>query len=170
VNVRQIYAAILLAAGAQAAMGQDALAPPAGARKVFEFGARGVQIYVCKETGQDQAAQAFAWTFDAPEAVLFEAGGKKAGTHSKGPSWTLDDGSMVTAALAAKAPAPRQGSVPWLLLKVTSHSGQGKLDGVSFIRRVDTEGGAEPQSGCDAAHEGNIARIPYTATYQFFGP
>jgi Protein of unknown function (DUF3455) len=168
--VRQLYAALALSAFAAAAVAQEALAPPSGMRKLFEFSAAGVQIYVCKQTDQAQKEQGFAWVFDAPEAVLFDAQGKQAGTHFKGPTWKLGDGSSVSAAVSAKRPSPKQGSIPWLLLKVNSHQGAGKLDGASFIRRVDTNGGGEPAGGCDAAHKGNAARVPYTATYQFFGP
>ena len=94
----------------------------------------------------------------------------------------LGDGSSVIGELVAKQPSPEPGSIPWLLLKVKSHGGAGKLDGTNFIRRVDTNGGAEPaagcdaahqgnpDAGCDAAHQGNPERVPYTATYQFFGP
>jgi Protein of unknown function (DUF3455) len=162
--MRRVYAAILLGALAGSVLAQDALAPPAGTRNLFEFSARGVQVYNCKEKDQG-----FAWASEAPEAVLYDAQGKEAGTHSKGPSWTLSDGSSVTGEVVAKEPSPKQGSIPWLLLRVTSHKGPGRLDGTSFVRRVDTDGGTEPESICDAAHKGDVARVPYTATYQFFG-
>jgi len=56
------------------------------------------------------------------------------------------------------------------LLKVKSHQGAGTLDGASFIRPVDTSSGAGPAGGCDGAHVGNAARVPFTALYQFLGP
>ena len=167
--MRQIYAAMLFSALTVPALGQDALAPPPGERKLFEFSADGVQIYVCKPKDEAHKEQGLAWVFEAPDAVLFDADGKQAGTHAKGPSWTLNDGSSVTAEVAAKQPAPKPDSIPWLLLKVKTHQGKGKLGGVNFIRRVDTKGGVEPAEGCDAAHKGEIARILYSATYQFFG-
>jgi len=40
---------------------------------------------------------------------------------------------------------------------------------VTIIRRVDTDGGAEPAGGCDTARTGETVRVPYSATYQFFG-
>jgi hypothetical protein len=167
--VRQVFAAMLLTALSGSAMGQDALAPPSGARKLFEFSADGVQIYVCKSKDEAQKEPAFAWVFEAPQAVLFDGQGKQAGTHFKGPTWELSDGSSVTGELAAKQPSPKAGSIPWLLLKVKSHQGTGALGTVSFIRRVDTVGGAEPAEGCDAAQKGETARVPYSATYQFLG-
>ena len=163
--MRQILTVLSLTALAGPAVAQDALSPPSGTRELFEFSARGVQIYICK--GEDKT---FGWAFDAPEAALYDADGKEAGTHSKGPSWTLSDGSSVTGEVVAKEPSPQPGAIPRLFLKVTAHQGAGRLDAASFIRRVDTNGGAEPQGGCDAAHAGSTARVPYTATYQFFGP
>jgi len=167
--VRQIYAAMLLSALFGSAMAQDASAPPSGVRKLFEYSADGVQIYVCKPKDEAQKERSFAWVFDAPEAVLFNADGKQAGTHFKGPAWKLNDGSSVTGEVSAKQPSPKQGSIPWLLLKVNSHQGTGALDAVTIIRRVDTNGGAEPAGGCDTAHTGETMRVPYSATYQFFG-
>ena len=167
--MRQIYAAMLLSALFGSAMAQDASAPPSGARKLFEFRADGVQIYVCKRKDEALKEQNFAWVFDAPEAVLFNADGKQAGTHFKGPAWKLNDGSSVTGEVSAKQPSPKQGSIPWLLLKVKSHQGTGALDAVTIIRRVDTDGGAEPAGGCDTARTGETVRVPYSATYQFFG-
>jgi hypothetical protein len=167
--VKQIYAALLLITLTAPVLGEDASAPPPGARKLFEFSADGVQIYVCKMRDEAHLAQGFAFVFDGPEAVLFDADGKQAGTHAKGPAWTLGDGSSVTGEVSAKQPSPKPGAIPWLLLKVKSHEGAGKLGAVDFIRRVDTDGGVEPADGCDAAHPGVTARVPYSATYQFFG-
>jgi hypothetical protein len=165
ISVREIYAVMLVVSALSGpVMAQDALAPPSGARKLFEFSAAGVQIYLCKPKDQD-----LAFVFDAPEAVLFDADGKQAGTHFQGPAWKLNDGSLVTGEVSAKQPSPKQGAIPWLLLKVKSHQGAGALDAVNYIRRVDTDGGAEPTEGCDAAHAGETARVPYSATYQFFG-
>jgi hypothetical protein len=58
----------------------------------------------------------------------------------------------------------------WLLLKIKSHQAAGRLDGACFIRPVDTSSDAGPVGGRDAAHEGNAARVSYSATYQFFRP
>ena len=167
-SVRQILAALMITALSAPAMGEDTLAPPSETRKLFEFGADGVQIYICKMKDEAHLAQGFAYAFDGPEAVLFDADGKLAGTHAKGPAWTLSDGSSVTGEVAAKQPSPKKGAIPWLLLKVKSHEGAGKLDAVDF-RRVDTDGGVEPPDGCDAAHLGATVRVPYSANYQFFG-
>ncbi|MGH6798641.1 MAG: DUF3455 domain-containing protein, partial [Roseiarcus sp.] len=96
--------------------------------------------------------------------------GREIGTHGKGPMWTLTDGSAITGQLIAERAAPQEGSIPWLVLKVTRHFGKfGALSDVDFVRRADTKGGVAPPDGCDAAHQGDIARTRYTAMYQFFG-
>lgn len=136
---------------------------------LLEAAADGVQIYSCQPK-----EQGFAWVFVAPEAALFNAGGRQIGTHSKGltskgPTWTLADGSSVVGELVSKQPAPQPGSIPWLSLRAISHQGSGALAGVATIRRIDTKGGVEPAEGCDSAHIGEVARMRYSATYQFFG-
>ena len=61
-------------------------------------------------------------------------------------------------------------AVPWLLLQATSHDGAGRMSKVSFIQRLHTSGGLAPTTGCDAAHSGQTARVPYSATYAFYEP
>jgi hypothetical protein len=150
-----------LAGGAWA---QEPLAPPSGAKQLLELGADGVQVYVCE--AKDQG---FAWVFQEPAAVLFDAQGRQVGTHFKGPTWTLADSSSATGEVIGKQAAPQSGAIPWLLLKVKTHEGAGRLSDAAFIRRVETKCCAEPAGGCDATHNGETARIRYSATYQFFG-
>ena len=125
-HLKQMYAPLLMTVFTMPAFSGDMLAPPSGARKLFEFGADGVQIYTCKMKDEAHLAQGFAYAFDGPEAVLFDADGKQAGTHGKGPEWVLGDGSSVTGEVLAKQPSPKPGAIPWLLLKVKSHAGAGK--------------------------------------------
>jgi hypothetical protein len=154
---------VLLMALSSAALAADPLAPPPGVRLVLEAPADGVQIYACEVKDNK-----FSWVFKAPEAALFDAQGRQIGTHGKGPAWTLYDGSSVTAELTAKEPSPEKDSIPWLLLTVKTHEGQGGLAEAAFIRRIDTKGGVGPATGCNETHKGEVARIRYSATYQFF--
>lgn len=145
---------------------EDALAPPAGSNLALAADADGVQVYVC--AGKDGG---FAWAFDGPSATLFDSRGRQIGVHEKGPIWTLGDGSGATGEVVAKQDAPKPGAIPWLLLKVKAHVGDfGALTNVTAIRRVDTVGGAAPADGCDAARLGEMARIRYSAVYQFYAP
>jgi hypothetical protein len=142
------------------------LAVPESSSERFSANAQGTQNYTCRE--KQNAPGSFEWGFVGPEADLFDDGGRKLGTHFAGPTWQLDDGSKVVAAVKEKAPSPP--SIPWLLLEVKSSEGQGRLTGVTFIQRLDTSGGAPPEGGCDAAHAGEVRKVAYRAMYRFFAP
>ena len=150
---------------AHPARAEDALSPPPGSNLLLAARADGVQVYVCTQTDKG-----LSWVFNGPSASLFDDKGRQIGVHEKGPLWTLADGSGVTGELVAKQDAPKPGAVPWLLLKVKGHVGTyGTLTNASYVRRIDTSGGAEPEDGCDGPHQGDIARIRYSAVYQFYG-
>lgn len=142
-----------------------AAVPPAIAvgddfKLVLTAKATGVQIYGCSDK-----SGALAWALTAPEATLFDASGKVIGRHYGGPSWELTDGSLVTGALVKSDPGPASGAIPWLLVKVASNNGKGMLAAAQMIQRIETEGGVAPAKACAA---GDIARVPYSATYQFY--
>jgi len=56
------------------------------------------------------------------------------------------------------------------MITVVSHSGEGVLARVTSVQRVNTKGGKASTSGCDAAHDGQEERKPYSADYLFFAP
>lgn len=70
----------------------------------------------------------------------------------------------------AAAGSPDADSVPWLLLKVVGHGGDGVLAHVTSVQRINTKGRKAPASACDAAHTGGEMRAPYSADYVFFAP
>jgi hypothetical protein len=145
------------------------LAPPAGVEPALRLFARGTQNYQCTP-GYDGPPQ---WKLIAPEAELRTNEGATApvtGTHGAGPSWTLTDGSGVVgdASQAKRAPSKESGAVPWLLLPAKDNGLPGALQGVRFVQRVDTHGGAAPAAGCDQATVGSETKVPYTATYVFY--
>ena len=86
-----------------------------------EVMADGVQVYSCEPKDQ-----AFAWTFKAPEANLFDEQGVQVGAHFAGPSWKFSDATIVGEVLS-RADAPEKGAIPWLLLKTKSHDGTGAV-------------------------------------------
>jgi hypothetical protein len=151
-----------------AALGQSSevpaeLKPPEGAKLVLQALAKGDQIYTCKEqNGQ------YSWTLKAPEAQLFDQDGKVLGRHFAGPSWELNDKSAVTGKMIARADSPEKDAIPWLLVGVVDHSGNGQLSSVTHIQRVNTKGGKAPSGGCDASSAGKEVSVPYSATYRFF--
>ncbi len=124
---------------------------------------KGVQVYGCAEAGPS-----YAWRLKGPDATLTDAAGAVAGHHFAGPTWRANDGSAVVGSVLTSAPAPRPGSVPWLVLAAKSHAGAGRFADIAYVVRSQTEGGAAPALGCDAAHIGAEVRVPYQATYLFF--
>lgn len=145
----------------------DPIKAPAGEHVVFVAHASGSQIYTCGK-GDDGKPQ---WTLKGPEAQLRDAKGALIGHHAAGPSWKHIDGSSVTGKMAAKAPSPDAGSIPWLLLTAVNHEGTGAFARVTSIQRVHTKGGQPPPAGkCDPSKPGAETWIPYTADYYFLAP
>ena len=127
------------------------------------LGARGVQIYECRARKDNPSAA--EWAFVAPEADLFDAAGRKVGTHYAGPHWESHDGSKIVGAVKSRADAPQAGAIPWLLLTTKSVGGAGSLAKVSAIQRINTTGGVAPADGCSMATLGAKSRVAYTADY-----
>jgi hypothetical protein len=159
-----LAAGYLIAMNAQApALPADlpsALYPP-GMAPYLQVSASGAQIYTCgisKDGG--------TWIFKAPEALLFDAQNKQIDTHYAGPTWEALAGGKIVGSVKASAPGGA-GNIPWLLLDVKSREGAGIFSEAKGILRIDTQGGVAPAQGCDEAHAGQEARVPYTATYLF---
>jgi Protein of unknown function (DUF3455) len=132
-----------------------------------EASATGVQIYEC--TASEEHPSEYVWKFKAPEASLSDSSGHVIGKHYAGPTWEAFDGSKVLGAVMAQAPAPEEGSIPWLLLAAKSTSGLGIFGETRMIRRLRTNGGVAPVAACGRDNLSQIARVPYTATYEFYG-
>jgi len=128
--------------------------------------ATGVQIYTC-DVDKNNTAR-YAWNFKAPEADLFNADGQRIGKHYAGPTWEGNDGSKVVGQVKASGPGTDVHAIPWLLLNSKFNSGAGLFAKTSVIQRLNTSGGMAPVDGCDLAHVGNEARVPYTAQYYFY--
>jgi hypothetical protein len=150
----------------------DSIQAPADEELILMARATGYQIYVCRTDAEGKPA----WTLKAPEAELFDEQGKSIGKHFGGPTWQLNDGSQITGKMAAKADAPDPKAIPWLLVTVTGHSGNGKLSGVTSIQRVNTVAGLAPESLAPAAEEctsqsGEVEfKSSYSADYYFYAP
>src|SRR5580700_2392592 len=144
----------------------DAIQAPAGTEVVLLAHASGSQIYTC-QAGADGK---FNWTLKGPDAELHDRKDKVIGQHFAGPAWKLKDGSEVTGKAVAHVDSLDAQSIPWLLVKVVSHSGTGQLANVTSIQRVHTHGGQPPAEGCDAAHRDAETKSAYTADYYFYTP
>ena len=145
----------------------DQIKPPADQRLVLHTHASGVQIYVCQPTTGGDAH--LAWVFSAPEATLTDDAGKAVAKHFAGPTWQSTDGSLVKGKVVSQS-SPDPGSIAWLLLVAVDHSGVGVMSDVRTIQRLNTSGGKAPTTGCDLQHQGEKARINYTADYNFYAP
>jgi Protein of unknown function (DUF3455) len=141
------------------------LQPPAGEQLFLTVHAKGDQVYSCKADGSQ-----FSWVLKAPDADLFDTDGKLFGKHFAGPSWMASDTSRVNGKAAASAPSPDPDSIPWLLVHVVSHEGDGVLARATSIQRINTKGGKAPVAVCDADHLNQEFRAPYSADYLFFAP
>ena len=156
----------LAAAGCAGPIGSPVDAAPASLRPdaseslVQVVAARGVQIYRCAANNE--------WTFVAPEADLFDAGGKLVGKHYAGPHWEMNDGSRVLGKVKARADAPIPGAIPWLLMEAKNVGADEKFSRYSSVQRLQTVGGVAPQGGCAQSNLGATVRVPYEANYSFW--
>ncbi|WP_340122924.1 DUF3455 domain-containing protein [Methylobacter svalbardensis] len=137
---------------------------PQGYSPLLTVHAKGDQIYQCAlKQGE------YAWTMLAPDAKLFDEEGKLVGNHSAGPLWEYKEGSRVVGRVVNKIDMAPGKAISWLLVEVISHQGDGLFSDVSFINRVNTDGGLPPVSGCNSNHLGSEKRAAYTADYIFYG-
>ena len=161
----RIIALFVIAAHRQASA-QDippVIEAPVDQQLYLQLRAQGQQIYVCK----NESAQ-FLWALKAPEAQLSDIQGKPFGKHFAGPTWQSNDGSSVTGAVVAKIESDDADAIPWLLLNVTGHRGNGILSRAKTIQRINTKGGRPPGAGCDSDHLNQEVRVPYSADYNFY--
>jgi hypothetical protein len=158
-----VAAALSTTAAVAAPADEASTMPSSRAATLLDVMADGVQIYACEAT-----ERGLEWVFKAPEANLFDTSGRQVGIHFGGPTWKLQDGSLVVGEVVSRSDAPRAGAIPWLLLRAKSHGGGGVLSAVTHVRRTNTQGGVAPRDGCDPRHVSEEARMRYSATYEFF--
>ena len=129
-----------------------------GNKVAFHVYAEGVQIYRWDGT---------TWIFEGPEALLFaDAGGNgEVGIHYAGPTWESVSGSTVRGMVIDRCTSDPD-AIPWLLLEAIDPEGPGIFQKVTFIQRVNTEGGKAPADAGTVT--GEVAYVPYTADYFFY--
>jgi hypothetical protein len=143
-----------------------AIAVPSGNSLAVTLKGSGLQNYECR--AKADAAGSYDWAFIGPEAALRDKSDALVGRHSPGPQWEYGDGSKVTGKMVADVPAPKPGSIPWLLLKGTSSGTGGVLSGVTYVQRTNTEGGVAPSDACNASAVGTRKAVRYSADYLFY--
>lgn len=173
VNGLALWSAVLVATGCAtrpAVVPPDVpaqLRAPADQSVFLEALATGVQIYEC--AAKPDQPSTFEWVFRAPEAALTDRSGHSLGKHYAGPTWESVDGSTVVGEVKSRDPGPNTSAIQWLLLTGKSTTGAGILSRANSIQRVQTVGGVAPSEPCGPANVKQIARVPYTATYYFYG-
>jgi hypothetical protein len=144
----------------------EPLRPGTGESLAMIAVAKGVQIYACKASPDEEGI--YRWVFVAPEATLFDGKGRKIGTHFAGPKWESNDGSRIAGTLKARVDAPQADAIPWLLMDAKSVGPQGTFSRITSVQRLDTVGGAPPRTVCSEAIIGAAAQVPYSARYYFY--
>ena len=144
----------------------DAVKVPAGNKVALETVGVGEITYECRVKAN--TTDAFEWVFVGPQADLNSRAGAKLGTYFGPPAtWAAADGSKVTGAQVAVAPAGA-GNIPSQLVKANPATGAGAMTGVTFIQRVATQGGVAPASVCDKAALARKEIVKYKADYIFY--
>jgi Protein of unknown function (DUF3455) len=144
----------------------DAVKVPAGHIVAMETVGKGEITYECRE--KKDAAGQFEWAFVGPNAKLLDRKGAQIGTYYGPPAtWQNNDGSKVTGAQVAVAPASA-GNIPFQLVKANEAMGNGAMRGTTFIQRVATQGGVAPAAACTASNRAMKEVVPYQADYIFY--
>ncbi len=144
----------------------DAVKVPAGHRVALETVGVGEITYECR--AKANAPGAHEWVFVGPQADLNARTGSKLGSYYGPPAtWAANDGSKITGAQLAVAPAAA-GSIPLQLVKANPAVGSGAMAGVTYIQRVATRGGVAPASRCEGADQGRKEIVKYQADYIFW--
>ncbi len=143
---------------------------PAGYQVVMETVGSGEIAYECK--AKAAMAGEFEWVFVGPNALLKNRMGTAVGKYYGPPAtWEAMDGSMITGAQLAVAPAG-MGNIPLQLVKanpaIGGKDGVGAMNGISYIQRVATQGGTAPPMSCTAGNVGQKQVVRYQADYIFW--
>lgn len=141
-----------------------AVAVPAGHKVVSVLKGAGLLTYECRANAAGAPA-AFGWSPPAPDAVLREANGAVVGKYYPGPTWEHNDGSKVTGKQLAVSPVAT--GIALQLVQANPATGNGLLNGVTYIQRVNTVGGS-PMGSCSDANVGAKQVVKYEADCYFY--
>lgn len=142
-----------------------AIAVPSGHAMAMTHVGAGDLAYECRPKAN--AAGIHEWVFVGPDAVLYDAASRPVGKYYGGPTWESSDGSKVTGKQLAVAPGAA-GAIPLQLVQANPASGKGSMQGVTYIQRINTQGGMAPSDTCNAASLGVKRTVKYKADYVFY--
>lgn len=174
-----LFASLLISASAMSP--RD---PPPGNSPFLRVIGEGVQIYRCEKT-----RGRLKYVFDEARARLYsaddlnvsspalgshyflprqDAGGGRATwsiiTRTEDNSWSTPS-STATFRVIQKDASHAEKSIDSLLLRATSHSGDGPLSQASYAQRLNSTGGLSP---CFCSEAGEILEVPYRSHYVFW--
>jgi hypothetical protein len=141
-----------------------AIGVPAG-KPAMTLKGVGKLTYECR--AKAGASDAFEWAFVGPDALLQEMGGRTVGKYYGGPTWEHSDGSKITGKQLAVAPGG-SGNIPLQLVQTSPATGSGAFSGVTYIQRINTQGGVAPASPCNASAVSSQQTVEYSADYVFY--
>jgi len=163
---RAALAAALIASFSHAALAEtpaDVQVPDGNNIVLGTVGVVGI-TYMCGANDDGD----MAWVFKGPHAALNDGEGSQVGSYYGPPAtWEALDGSKVTGTQLATA-ANGDGNIPLQLVEANPAEGEGAMTGVSYIQRLNTQGGVAPDVTCDMDHEGATAVVTYQADYIFW--
>jgi len=173
----RFYLSFLLICVARFSFGQatgaaTSIQVPDGNKVILHTYAKGVQVYICTQDPKDTSN--YTWVLKEPVADLYADSAYKnpVGKHyfsgGKNPTWDNTDGSKVIGIKMAQVNSPDGNGIPWLLLRAAFPTGKGVFSPVTFVQRVNTKGGKAPIVA-NKDLKGQLAKIPYTAEYLFYG-
>nr|WP_251976922.1 DUF3455 domain-containing protein [Salinicola sp. S1-1-2] len=156
-----LFGAIALPAAAEMVPSDVTL--PAGNRIAMETVGVGEITYAC-----EMKDGAHAWVFKGPDARLNDADGKQVGSYYGPPAtWESSDGSAITGTQVGTADGGT-GNIPLQLVAANPAEGEGHMRGVTYVQRLNTQGGVAPDMACSADNDGATEVVEYQADYNFF--
>jgi hypothetical protein len=139
---------------------------PAGHKVAMETVGKGLINYECRAK-KDMAGQ-YEWAFAGPDAQLIDGSGKQVGKYYGPPAtWEAMDGSKITGKQLAVSPGGA-GNIPLQFVQANPAMGVGAMTGVTYIQRLNTQGGVAPAMACDATNMGAKTTVNYQADYIFW--
>ena len=145
---------------------------PDGQRVVFRAHGSGSVTYECDV--KEDALRTATWVQSGSATLSGGTFGSNTMrlTMGPGPGMVFDssDGSSAAGSPASTQPSPRPAlDMPYQLVKITGTRGRGILKEVTYVERVDTQGGAQPNRACTSSGSSSRETIRFEADYIFYG-
>lgn len=139
---------------------------PAGNQVAMFTSAKGNITWECKADATDESKA--QWAFEGPRAILSDNKGNHLVSYFGPPAtWESLDGSSITGKQLAVSPSEK-GSIPMQLVKANESMRAGALKDVTYIQRINLNGGAAPETGCNIDKLGHKVVVNYSGDYLFW--